>query len=350
MSTKKDKVKVFLIEDSPVQRELLRYILNSDSDIEVIGVAENGKDAIAALKDLMPNIVITDLHMPKLNGIETIRYIMSTNPLPIIAISASDNSNDAINSFYALEAGALAFTKMPVNIIDPHYESQRNDLIQHIKLMSEIKVVRRWGKGSKNSVMYNQSEPTTAPYISNQINVIAIGVSTGGPIVLEEIISELPNDFPPILIVQHIAHGFIQGLAEWLQKMTNHPVSVAKRDEVPKRGHVYLAPDLCHMGVSHAGTIILKQDPLKKLLCPSASFLFKTVADVFKNQAMGILLTGMGVDGALELKLMKDKGAITIAQDKNSALIYGMPGEAVSLGAVMYSLNPHEIAATISNL
>jgi two-component system chemotaxis response regulator CheB len=159
------------------------------------------------------------------------------------------------------------------------------------------------------------------------IRVVAIGASTGGPLVLQTILSGLPQDLPiPVLLVQHMAPGFVQGFAEWLAQSSGFPVHIPTDGEYPLPGHAYVAPDGVHMGVGTAGCIILREDEPENGLRPSVSYLFRGVAQVFGRQAVGVLLTGMGKDGAEELKLMKDGGAVTIAQDKKSSVVHGMPG------------------------
>lgn len=187
-------------------------------------------------------------------------------------------------------------------------------------------------------------------FASNKIQLIAIGASAGGPLILQQILSKLPQDFPPILIVQHIAAGFVQGLAQWLGETAHKSIYIAEERQVPQRGHIYLAPDHYFMGIAKNSHIFLEANKNNISLCPSIDFLFSQVANVFKEKAIGILLTGMGHDGALGLKNMKEQGAITIAQDKSSALIYSMPGKAVALDAVTYVLTPAEISEVISSL
>jgi two-component system chemotaxis response regulator CheB len=190
------------------------------------------------------------------------------------------------------------------------------------------------------------------PHIApTTIRIIAIGASTGGPPVLQTILSELSKNLPvPILIVQHIAKGFIKGLAEWLGQVTGFPVHIAAHRERLAAGHVYFAPDDIHMGVESNDRIVLTKSEPNNGLRPSASHLFRSVAKAYRESAVGVLLTGMGADGAAELKLMKDNGGITIAQDKASSLVHGMPGVAIQLGAATYVLSPPEIVKTLERL
>ena len=184
-----------------------------------------------------------------------------------------------------------------------------------------------------------------------EIKLIAIGTSTGGPPLLETILSGLPKDFPaPILIVQHIAPGFLGGLVEWLSQTSALSIHVAANGVVPLPGHVYLAPDDFQMGISTIGRIQLTKEEAENGLRPAVSYLFRSLAEAYGPRAVGVLLTGMGKDGALELKHMRDKGAVTIAQDRDSSLVYGMPGEAVALGGAKYVLPGDKIADALIGL
>jgi two-component system chemotaxis response regulator CheB len=180
--------------------------------------------------------------------------------------------------------------------------------------------------------------------------MVVIAASTGGPPALQTILAGLPGTFSaPLAIVQHISTGFIEGLRGWLQQTTGFPVHVASHREIPIPGHAYLAPDGSHLGFDASGRFLLS-DVYESGLCPSASFLFRSAAAVFGASTLGVILTGMGTDGARELKLLKDRGAITFAQDKESSVVHGMPGEAIALGAATHILPPDRIAAALAKL
>jgi two-component system chemotaxis response regulator CheB len=183
------------------------------------------------------------------------------------------------------------------------------------------------------------------------IQLIAIGASTGGPVVLQTILLNLSKDFPvPVLIVQHIAKGFVNGLRDWLAGSSKLSVNIAKDGELLEPGNAYLAPDNFQMGIMPGPRITLISLPPENGLCPSVGYLFRSVAEIMGSKAMGVLLTGMGKDGANELKTMKDKGAITIVQDEASCVVFGMPGEAVRIGAADQVLSPEKIAGVLSGL
>jgi len=344
-------IKVLIVEDSQVVRELLTYILSSDPDIQVIGTASNGEEAIRAVQDKRPDIVTMDINMPKMDGFEATRIIMETTPIPIVIVSASWDPRELERTFQAMEAGALAAVRKPVGVAHPDYKDQAKELIQTIKLMSEVKVVRRhsrikYGKGIPAGLAVKDLIPLTT-----DVKVVVIGASTGGPPVIEKILSKLSKDScAPLLIVQHIAPGFVQGFADWLASSCRIPVKIATGHEFPLPGHAYIAPDGVHMGMDTSGRIVFEGSEPENGLRPAVSYLFRSVAKVFGKNIVGVLLTGMGKDGAYELKMMKEKGAITIAQDEESCVVYGMPGEAVNLNAATYVLSPPKIAELLAEL
>jgi len=343
-------IKVLVAEDSPVVREFLVYILGSDPGIRVVGTANDGEQAIEAVKRYQPDVITMDIHMPKMDGLEATRHIMETDPTPIVIVSGSTDPHETTTTFRALEAGALAVLKRPNGIGHPDHETTTRELVQTVKLMSEVKVVRRWARARRDAPAPRLAEMGLAR-VPAQVRIVAIGASTGGPPALHTILAELPKAFPaPVLIVQHMAGGFIQGFVEWLAQSANLPVHVAAHAVTILPGHVYVAPDEHQMKVEYGGKIALTRDPPENGLRPSVSYLFRSVAEVYGGAAVAGLLTGMGRDGAEELRLLKEKGATTFAQDKDSSVVHGMPGEAIKLGAATFVLSPDKIAAVLVNL
>jgi two-component system, chemotaxis family, protein-glutamate methylesterase/glutaminase len=347
-------IKILVVEDSPVVSEFLAYILNSDPDIRVVGNARNGEEAIEAVKRYRPDVITMDIHMPKMDGLEATRRIMETDPIPIVVVSGSTDPHENTMTFRAVEAGALAVLRRPAGIGHPDYEATARELVQTVKAMSEVRVVRRWPRMRREQVLPStaQANPANAPVKAPaKIKVVAIGASTGGPPVLQTILAMLPGNFPlPVLIVQHMATGFIASFAEWLSQSSGLPVHVATHGEQMLPGHVYIAPDDCQMKVGHGGEIVLSGDAPENGLRPSVSYLFRSLAEVYGGEAVAGLLTGMGRDGAAELKLLRDRGAVTIAQDKDSSVVHGMPGEAIKLDAATFVLAPDKIAAALVSL
>ncbi len=348
----KKRIKVLIVEDSPSVQDLLIYILNSDPEIEIIGTAYTGKRAITFLERNKPDIITMDISMPEMDGLEATRIIMETNPVPILIVTASWSPSDITLSLQATEAGALTILEKPRGIGHPDHNRMALELVKTVKLMSKVKVIKRWARARRERKKV-ELPPSVLKLelIKEEIKLIAFGASTGGPPAIQKILNLLPKNLPvPILIVQHITKGFLKGFVEWLNDTTHHNVHIATNYENPKQGNVYVAPNGFQMGVKMGGKLVLRKDEPENNLCPSVSYLFSSVAEIFRENAIGVLLTGMGKDGAYELKMMKDQGAITIAQSKESSVINGMPGTAVKLGAAKYILSPEQIAGTIEQI
>lgn len=353
-------IKILIVEDSPVVREHLRHILEADANVRVIGMVANGLEAVRFMQqnNVKPDVITMDINMPTMNGHDATRRIMETEPVPIVLVTASFDKKDVEKSFLAMESGALAIVEKPFGMGHPGYEATAKDLIQTVKLMSEVKVVRRCPKTKTTAPVAAGTGPGQGnPSVDrrsgrkNACAVAAIGASTGGPPVIHTILYGIKPGFPmPILVVQHIARGFISGLTEWLAQTTKHQVVIASDGDEAASGRVYFAPDDLHMGIDAKRRIRLYKTAPENGIRPSVSHLFRSCVEVYGADAVGILLTGMGRDGADELKKMKDAGAITMVQDRESSVVYGMPGEALRLGAAVYVLTPENIAGALETL
>ncbi len=346
-------IKALVVEDSLAKREFLIQILNSDPEIEVVGSASDGEEAVMAVKQKAPDVITMDIHMPKLNGFDATRKIMENNPTPIVIVSGSSSSEEIATTFHALESGALAVLRMPAGIGHPDHEAAVRELIQTVKLMSEVKVVRRWPQTQHKISLDSQgvSKSFEVEKIQPDIRIVAIGASTGGPIALQKMLSQLPQNFSvPVVIVQHIGEGFVRGFAEWLSNSSNIRINIAVDGELLLPGKAYLAPDGFHLAVTNGGRIALHNEKPENGLRPSVSHLFRSVIKAYGKHAAGVLLTGMGKDGAEELRQMKELGAITIVQDKESCVVFGMPGEAIKLDAATYIFSPEKIAQALISI
>ncbi|MBI2311395.1 MAG: chemotaxis response regulator protein-glutamate methylesterase [Betaproteobacteria bacterium] len=344
-------IDVLVVEDSPVMRDFLVHILTSDPRIRVVGTAANGEEAIQAVSRRKPDVITMDVHMPQMNGLDATRRIMETSPTPIVVVSGSSGREELSGTFRALEAGALAVVEKPPGAGHPRHEEMARELIQTVKLMSEVHVVRRWPKRTPTVSPAPAARPIPLEAHPTEVKLVAIGASTGGPVVLQTILSRLPKNLPvPIVIVQHIAAGFTPGMAEWLAESSGFPVHVAAQGEYLLPGHAYIAPDGFQMKIEAGNRIALRTDDPENGHRPSVSYLFRSVAEVMGRGAIGVLLSGMGKDGAEELKQMKARGAVTIAQDRETCAVPGMPGEAIELGAADYVLPPSGIAEAIGSL
>jgi two-component system chemotaxis response regulator CheB len=339
------RIGVLVVDDSKVGQMLLVHILESDAEMCVVGAVSNGQAALDFVTAHAPDVILMDLHMPGMDGFEATRRIMETHPVPIIVCTATADPEDVATTFRVMEVGALAFVAKPVGREHAEFEQIAAHLRQTVKLMSEVKVVQRSARARLASAPSPVARPVELHRAAAGIRFIGIGASTGGPQVLHEILTGLPRAFPvPILIVQHIAHGFLSGLAEWLKETSGFQIHIGADGVGPLPGHMYLAPDDFHMGISASGRILLSKGEPENGLRPAVSHLFRSLADAIGPAAVGVLLTGMGKDGATELRLMKDNGAVTIAQDCESSVVNGMPGEAIKLGGATYVLPAGRIA------
>jgi two-component system, chemotaxis family, protein-glutamate methylesterase/glutaminase len=342
----RQKIKVLVVEKSSAFLTLLVNILNSDPRIQVIGTAQSSDGAMELLARESPNVILMDIALSESNAFEATRRIMETRPVPIVICGDSDNPRETIGTFRLMEAGAVAWVDKPIGKTGNEFNVAMAEMVQTIKLMSEVIVVRRWAprrhrKTSAGSVI---APPSRQP--ASGVQIIGIGASTGGPLVLQSILAGLPKDFPvPVLIVQHISRGFLAGMVEWLDQTTGLKVHVAAHGMVPLPGHVYLAPDDLHMTMGDS-RIALSAAETEYGSRPSVAHLFRSLT-AFAAGAVGVLLTGMGRDGALELGQMKACGAFTIAQDRETSVVHGMAGEAIALGATCCVLPADKIAPAL---
>ncbi|MBI9076669.1 MAG: chemotaxis-specific protein-glutamate methyltransferase CheB [Desulfatibacillum sp.] len=344
-------IKVLVVDDSPTVREQLAAIIESDGELNLVGMAHNGIQAVEMVAKMRPDVVIMDIHMDKMDGFEATQIIMEQTPVPIVINSTLLSADHVENTFRAMQAGAVAAMEKPKGPGHPEYAQTCRKLISTVKLMSEVKVVRR---SSKLRKVRPELPPSPAPLKAREkaeIKIVAVGASTGGPPVIRTILTNIRPDFHlPILFVQHISLGFLTGMVGWLNKESTLPVEIPEHGSMIKPGHVYFAPDDFHMGVMKSGKIVLSKASLENGVRPSVSFLFNSVARSHGDQAVGILLSGMGSDGSAELRDMLDKGAITIAQDEESSVVHGMPGEAIRLNGAKEIMTPMEIAAFLNSL
>jgi two-component system, chemotaxis family, protein-glutamate methylesterase/glutaminase len=358
-------IRVLVAEDSPVVREYLVYLLGQDPSLIVVGTACDGVETVAETERLKPDVILMDVHMPRMNGLEATRVIMARFPTPIVMVSASFARDEVALTFETLKAGALTLVAKPKGLGHQDQEATSRQLVETVRLMAEVPVVRRWQRdvgqgsgvrgqglgvgGSGELIILNP--PSLIPRIDRKIRLVAIGASTGGPQALAEILRGLPGDSKaPILIVQHIAPGFVAGLAAWLGQQSKLNAKLAEADETARPGTAYIAPDGVQMGIARGGQIRLDSASAGGDFCPSASYLFDSVATSYDRSAVGILLTGMGRDGAVGLRRLRDAGGVTIVQDEESSAIFGMPKEAIRLGAAEHVLSPGQIGTLLRTL
>jgi len=343
-------IRALIVDDSLVVREHLQRLLTREPGVVIVGMAGNGEEAVSLARQTRPDVITMDLNMPLMGGIDATRCIMETMPVPIVVVSSKWNPDEMVTTFEAMSAGALAVLEKPLGEGHPRFEQSAKEFVDTIKMMAGVKVVKRRAKQPIGRPL-----PAAVPRIKRQqeceLNLVAIGASIGGPPALQIILTTLEKPFRlPIVICQHIAPGFLLGLVDWLNGTTGFPVHVAAEGDSLLPGHAYLAPDSFHMGIDGSHRIRLSSSEPECGIRPSVSYLLRSVARVYGAGAVGVLLTGMGRDGAPELKLMKDVGAVTIVQDKKSSVVHGMPGEAINLGAAMYVMEPVAIATMLNTL
>ncbi len=321
-------LRVLVVEDSSTARHLLVTMLNADPEIEVIGEARDGAEGLELCARLKPDLVTMDIQMPVMDGVEATRRIMIESATPVVMISSLEPS-DVQRSMHALNAGALAVLAKPTGPGTPRFERDCREVIATIKAMAQVKLVRRWA-----AIPPYMSARTTPLGKGRQITVVGLVASTGGPNALRNILTALPADFvTPVLVVQHIASGFAQGLADWLRETTKRHVKLAVDGEPLAPGLVYVAPDDRHLEAELDRLSITATAPVDGFR-PSGNKLFSSLAATHGSRAIGVILTGMGSDGVTGLRMLRDAGGAVFAQDEASSDIFGMPGSAVKAGVV----------------
>ncbi len=342
------KIRVLIAEDTLVGQHLLKGILADDPRFEVIGIAGNGKEAVDFVTKHLPDVVSMDIYMPEMDGIEATRRIMRNSPVPIVIVSSFYDANEVKMSFNILEAGALTILPKPHGPMHPEFNQTARTYRNTLKMMSAVNVSRTSRRTDRSPEVARTPVAPATVRTASAPKIIAIGASAGGPQAIEAILKGLPASLPvPVLIVQHIDAHFAEGYCDWLNSRSAMPVHIAINGEIMLPGHVYLPPGDHHLGTERENIITVTKNPPEKGLRPAVSYLFKNVNAVYGGNSVCILLSGMGTDGAAELKTLRDAGALTIAQDESSSLVHGMPGEAIRLGGAAEILSPVEIAHKI---
>jgi two-component system, chemotaxis family, protein-glutamate methylesterase/glutaminase len=326
-------IRILITEDSDVVAKLLTAIFEAECDMQVVGRASNGREAVTLAHELKPDLITMDIRMPVMDGFDATRMIMSTDPTPIVVVSSSVDDEELRITFRAIEEGALAVIEKPRGLQHPDYIRIRDDIVDTVRAMSEVKLVRRHRQRPSPEIFQTRLKRDSGNY-----EVVGIACSTGGPHALSTILTSMPMGFPlPLLVVQHISEGFIDGFVNWLRGHTLLEVRLASAGMKLSGGTIYLAPDKRHLEVERIGgdlQIRLTNDPPLERFRPSGTVLFKSLARCCGKNAIGGVLTGMGSDGAVGLQELHEAGGRTFVQDKESAVIYGMPGAALSKNCV----------------
>lgn len=351
MSPKTTKhIRVLVADDSPTTRVLLTALLEREPDFQVIAEASNGAEAIERAISLNPDLIIMDVHMPIVNGLDATKEIMREAPAPILMVSASAAASDVALGLSATQAGALMVLEKPHNPSAAEFEDEVRQFIGMARAMAAVKVVRRWGR-SQSAAARSLPARVRRGEKPDAVRLVAIGTSTGGPAALHRILIDLPRDYPvPVVVVQHMARGFIDGLAKWLGANVALKVTTAAHGEPLVSGTVYIAPDDHHLGVSSEGRAVLSTAAAIAGFRPSVDFLFDSAARAYGPSLAAVILTGMGQDGVEGLETVKARGGRVIAQDERSSVVFGMANQAIQRGVVDEVLPLDSISARLRNL
>lgn len=340
--------KVVLVEDSPVALEILQRLLNSSPDVDVVGVARDGVEALDVITRTKPDVICTDLLMENMDGLELTKRVMADDPRPILVISNFVQKSDVDNVFRLLQAGASDVFPKPSTDSPTDYEKLKNALIAKIKVLSSMKVT------AKRQPMSSLGKPTTSgafsanqplmTNVSSRVKAITIGASSGGLQAIQKIVGQLPSNFPlPIICTVHVSTGVLSGLVNWLSSECPLKVKIAEVGESPAPGTVYLAPEKNNLELDNRGKFIYTPCPDTDKHCPCINATFQSVAKFYGRATAGVLLTGIGRDGAEGLQAIAQAGGITVAQDDKGGA-YGMVKEAINLNAVQQTLSIEKIA------
>jgi two-component system chemotaxis response regulator CheB len=336
------KIKVLIVDDSAVVRLLLTEIISSDESIQVVGTATDPYDAREKIKRLSPDVITLDVEMPKMDGLTFLSNLMRLRPMPVVMISTLTEKGSDI-TYQALSLGAVDFITKPKSNLMGTLEDYRDEIVAKIKAAAQSNL------GALSHV--HEARPIKLDgALSGKIQLIAMGASTGGTEAIKHILRGLPEGLPPIVIAQHIPDVFSTSYAQRLNSLCDITVIELRERQILKPGFAYLAPGDDHLLVEKEGRQLYgwveKTEPVNRHR-PSVDVLFNSVAQACGKTALGIILTGMGGDGAQGLKNIKEAGGLTIAQDEASSVVWGMPGRAVALGAAMKIMPLDKIAEAI---
>jgi two-component system chemotaxis response regulator CheB len=356
-------IRVLIAEDSPVVQRILVSLLTEEKEIEVVGVASNGAEAVRMCREQQPDLVTMDIYMPEMDGLEATRQIMKESPTRIVIVSSMLRSwND--RAFEAMRSGAIEIVEKPRGIMSGNYEKVRDTLNRVVRQAMGAKPENRFSwlpPSPKSSDGEGPQKKQTAPAPDSRLQTsvpgdfvpksVCIGGSTGAPALISDLLAALPADYPiPIVVAQHIAVGFIQGMVDWLGSIVDLRVELAAARSVLKPGLVLVAPDDSHLIIRPNGRIRIIPSKPSETHTPSIDVLFQSAAEAFGPSGLGIILSGMGKDGVQGLLDMRKTGAVTVAQSEESSVIYGMPDEAVKFQAASLQMDPPDMIGLLKEL
>lgn len=330
------KIKVLVIDDSALIRSILKEIINSQPDMEVVGAAPDPIVAREMIKELTPDVLTLDVEMPKMDGLNFLEKLMRLHPIPVVMVSTHTERGSEV-TFRALELGAVDFVTKPRLDISQGMLEYKHEITDKIRAAAKAKIKKPASLNISKSLTADAVLPSVSNAVSSTEKIIIIGASTGGTEAIKEVLIQMPADCPAIVVTQHMPEAFTKSFAERLNNICKIAVKEAEHNERILPGHAYIAPGHSHLLIKRSGTNYvteLSQAPPVNRHRPSVDVLFRSAANFAGNNAIGVILTGMGKDGAQGMLEMKQAGAYNIAQDEASCVVYGMPKEAVAAGGV----------------
>lgn len=323
----KDRIKILVVDDSLLMQKVLVNLLQSDPQLTVVGTARNGEEALSKIAILNPDVVTMDIEMPKMNGLTAVRKIMETNPLPVVMVSAL-TQREAQLTLKALELGAVDYVPKPSGPISLDMDTVKEELVSKVKTAASANIRREKPKMTEVKTTKGRCRE----------KIISIAASTGGPAAVSYVLKNIPENSPPILIVQHMKRGMTKLFAEMLNQECKIKVKEAEDGDLIQDGLALIAPAGLHMLVTKNGRVKLADGPPVNYVRPSADVTMKSAAEVYESKNIGVVLTGLGADGAEGIEAIKKKGGLTIAQDEKTCVVFGMPAAAIKTGCVDFVL------------
>jgi two-component system, chemotaxis family, protein-glutamate methylesterase/glutaminase len=341
-------IRVLIADDSACVRAYLAHLLEK-AGMAVAGQAANGEEAVRLAAELSPSVITMDVDMPVLDGLQATKRIMETAPAPIVIVSAHYDKSQIRKTFAAIEAGALAIMEKPKALDNTRCDECARELVHTVELMAKVRPNRR-PKPARPEVL-DEAARVRVSGKGRTVRLAAIGASTGGPQALKAMFTRLSPDLGvPVVAVQHMTPGFLPGMIDWLAGDCALPISLASPGKPALPGHVYFAPDGYHLEIDAAPRLHLVKAGREHGAMPSVSRLFRSVIQAFGRESLAVLLSGMGADGAAELKRLADLGASAVVQREDTCTVFGMPGQAQRLGAQAVALSPLGIAELLNTL
>lgn len=337
-----EKIKLFLVDDSIAVIQVLEKIIGETDDIKIVGKAFNGKEAIKKIPAIKPDVVLLDIQMPEMNGIEVVKYLMHNSPVPILMFSSLTYEGAEITN-QALMEGAVDFMLKPLKW--DNVEKIKKELIEKIRIVSRVKVIRRY------KIKSYEKRKIKLPSGNNNYNLVLIGASTGGPKSLSYLISQLPENLDiSIVIAQHMPETFTSVFASHLNSISKYPVKEVQGNEILEKGMIYIGKGNWNVIITEERRLKLVESEDEFCPAPSVDVLFKSAADSLNENIIGVVLTGMGKDGCMGAEMIKKKNGIIIAESEETAFIYGMPKAVIEKNLADFIAPLYEIPDIITKI